>query len=123
MSEHGSVFTCKNHTTLRWANTKPGGRIFFLGEIMEDGRLKPDHPISPFPPMKILKARLNGKNPYDERLDEPEMTSWAELLDFMEYYTSSMQKYAFECECPGADIIRVDDETYESVTQREQTTS
>ena len=120
MSDNGSIFTCKNHPNKRWANTGPGKRIFFLGEFQEDGSLKRDQPISSYPPVRILQARLNGRNPYDARLEEEPITEWQEVLDFVEYVRKCEEKYAFECACPGSDLVTLEDETYESVTSKEQ---
>jgi hypothetical protein len=121
VSENGSVLRCVNHPQLRWFNTKPGGKLVFEGELLADGRIKPAHPIAPIPPVKVLRARLNGKNPYDERLDEPAATEWQDVLDFVKWVEHNEERYAFECACPGSLLERVPDETTHELVSREGT--
>lgn len=118
----GTVFTCKNHPRLRWFNTKPGGSLVFDGEVMADGRLKPAQPIGPLPPVKHLRARLNNVNPYDSRIEEDgRINDWDDLLSFVEYINHTLKKWALECECPGSDLVKVENETLETRPRHEWT--
>lgn len=111
----GSVYTCKNHTSLRWFDTKPNGALVFIGKITEDGKLKEAF-IEPGNPMVRLKHYMNGKNPYDPSLDLPEPFTWDRLKKFIQGIENIETKgYVFECECPMRDLVRLPDETYESV--------
>lgn len=118
MSE-GSVYNCKNHPNLRWFDTKPNGRLVFSGEITEEGNLKESYPIDPGNPMNKLRHYMNGKNPYDPSLDLDTPFTWVRLKDFMAGIAKVEEKgWVFECECPSSDLVRLPDETYETVYNR-----
>lgn len=117
MSDNGSIFNCKAHPTLYWFNTKPNGSICFMGETVEvDGQMMlKEGTVDTLPPMKVLKARLNGVNPYDSRLNlEYEMT-WEDVVKFVAYIKKTSAYIARECECPASLLRRVDGMTWEQV--------
>ena len=111
MNDNGSVYTCKNHTLLRWFNTKPGGRFCFSGELPSEAHPtgRPDFPAGTTP-MKLLKARMSGVNPYDPSIvEEASIKTIDDVEKFVAYVRSMEEKMVFECECPGSDIVKVPD--------------
>lgn len=118
MSEDGNVYNCKNHQSLRWFDTKPNGALTFMGEITDDGKLR-EPTIDPGSPMKRLRYYFAGKNPYAPSLDLPEPFTFERLKQYLAYVEKvEAIGYSFECECPPSDLVRLPDETYESVSNR-----
>lgn len=118
MSDNGSIYTCKQHSTLRWFTTKPGGVLIFHGEVKPDGTLKPAS-VYGIPPLTYLRHRLNGRNPFAPELespDEPPMT-WDALVSLVRHLDDSTTTYSYECPCPATDLVVVEGETYEDLPQ------
>lgn len=114
----GSVYNCKNHPNMRWFDTKPNGALVFAGEITEDNKLK--HPaFDSGNPMEKLRHYINGKNPYEPSLDLSEPFTYERLKQYMKSVMRAEEMgYAYECECSAFDLIRLPDETYETVHDR-----
>jgi len=114
----GSVYTCKNHRELRWFDTKPGGKLVFLGEIQADDSIKPAA-MTVIPPYTHLKHAMNGRNPFAPELEtESPITTWEGVLDFVAYIKEQSQTHAFECQCPGSDLVKVTDEDADELLRR-----
>jgi hypothetical protein len=114
----GSVYRCKNHPDLRWFDTKPNGKLCFLGKIADNGDVM-HAGIAPIPPVAHLRSLLNGRNPFAEELETEQMTKWEDVVDFVKYIEEQSQKYAFECICPGSDLeVVADEDANELLTRR-----
>lgn len=119
MSDNGSVYNCKNHPRMRWFDTKPNGSLTFMGEISEDGKSLHHPAFDPYNPLKRLRHYLNGKNPYapSQPLDIP--FTYERLKSFMGTVLKAEEMgYVYECECSAFDLVRLPDETYNSVHER-----
>lgn len=135
-TEHITL-TCRNHTSLRWSTKNISHRsLFFSGEhldapitVQERVWTDPDdeHPMGTLTdemrdveitfkqpanmpePMHLLRAYLNGKNPYDTRLDiedeNQRIRTWEDLVEYVEYIEHTRKRFAFECSCPARDLI------------------
>jgi len=122
MGDRGSIYTCKNHPTLRWFDTKPGGRLTFTGAVTAEGLLA-EAAYEAGNPMVRLRHYINGKNPYAPELPLDEPFTYERLKDIMRYvFRMEELGYVFECECSAADLIKLPGETYESVHARPKAT-
>src|SRR6478752_533623 len=117
-TEHVSL-TCRNHTNKRYSTKNMSGRsLFFLGEACEpfeytytfgDCRTETltfkrsaDMPH----PMHLLKCRMQGRNPYDARIEEePSIKTLDDVREFIRYVEHVEQLMAFECDCPASDLV------------------
>jgi len=110
----GSIYTCKNHTTLRWFDTKPGGVLVFIGAVTANGLQ--EAAFDPGNPLNRLRHYLNNKNPSAPEQPLPEPFTYDRLKDFMRYVLKQEELgFVFECECPGRDLTKLPSETYELV--------
>lgn len=113
MSDNGSVYTCRNHETLRWFDTKPGGRLVFSGEMPTEScpTGKPDM-AGGMPPFRTLVARMQGYNVYggESMKEDPSITSFADVKKFVAAVEKMEQRWAFECECPASDMVKLDEQ-------------
>jgi hypothetical protein len=107
------TLVCKNHPAKHW-HTKNidyiGARsIFFSGEdttvVPFAPSWKESHPLFGGSPVRYIKARLNGVNPFDERIKEEPVVEWDDLLGEVESFKRMGEKYSFECACPARDLI------------------
>lgn len=116
----GSVYTCKNHPSLRWFDTKPGGRLTFTGALITNEitntTMLHEPAYESASPLFRLRHYLNNKNPYDPSLPLDEPFTLERLKDVMRYvFRMEELGYVFECDCSPADLTKLLDETYESV--------
>lgn len=122
MSDNGSVYNCKNHPRMRWFDTKPNGSLTFIGEITEDDKNIKNikHPAyEPMNPLNRLRYYMDGKNPYAPSIPLDEPFTYDRLKSYMKSVLKAEEMgYSFECECPARDLVRLPDETYNSVHER-----
>jgi hypothetical protein len=103
------VFTCKNHREKLWYNTHEGGKVVFMGDLRKDGSIKDAHPMAPIPHMTLLKAYINGYNPFAPELKEdPHIKTVRDVRNFLKYVDTMNAKWAFECDCEPGNRERVD---------------
>lgn len=103
------MLTCRNHLHLRWTtkNISPIGcrNIFFAGQNERgDGTKEYNEFIVPRrTALKMLAAgELVNRKTGDGSIMEntPENVAWVNAR-----YDGLEQKYVFECDCPGSDLI------------------
>jgi hypothetical protein len=119
MGDQGSIYTCKNHTTLRWFDTKPNGQLVFMGELTANS----DGPITlreaayePGNPLIRMRHYLSNRNPFAPEQQLPEPFTFMRMKLFMRYvFKMEELGYVFECECSATHLTRLPNETYESV--------
>jgi hypothetical protein len=118
-----TVYACKNHKNKLWYNTKPGGQLVFLGELRKNGTVKDAQPLAPIAHIRLLKAYINGYNPFAEDMkEEPHIKTIEDVRNFLTYVDTMERKYAFECECAPGNLEKIDgdpDELLNKVTNEE----
>jgi hypothetical protein len=97
----GILLTCKNHPDKRWFQTPGSTVIHFDGE---NGK-KDHHGL--IPPFKtVMREIISGKA---AKRDEPiEFTPW-DVRNVANQYLEWETVYAFECDCPTEQLIRVNE--------------
>jgi len=104
---------CKNHPEKVWYTKNIeyiGARsIFWGGEYVWQPPLKepiwkPGYEMVGSP-LKYVTHLLNGKNPFNTQIAVTEPYTWDDLVRFVEAVKVLEQKYSFECDCSGRDLI------------------